>query len=147
MLSTRCVTALGCGADQRRDARQTLRSARFRNRVYTAAAGSRTLVCTAAAGSEQPHVVVVGAGWGGWGAAKALAEAGVRVTLLDAGVHFIPQAPVIAKDRRSCVTTCLRPLSARSAGPNGQDALLDSDRQALRGWDAWLLEGAAQIPR
>ena len=29
------------------------------------------------------HVVVVGAGWAGWGAAKALCEAGVRVTLLD----------------------------------------------------------------
>ena len=29
------------------------------------------------------HVVVVGAGWGGWGAAKALCEAGVRVTLVD----------------------------------------------------------------
>ena len=29
------------------------------------------------------HVVVVGAGWAGWGAAKALCEAGVRVTLID----------------------------------------------------------------
>ena len=29
------------------------------------------------------HVVVIGAGWAGWGAAKALCEAGVRVTLLD----------------------------------------------------------------
>ena len=35
--------------------------------------------------SEQsaPHVAVVGAGWGGWGAAKALLENGCRVTLLD----------------------------------------------------------------
>ena len=33
---------------------------------------------------QQPsHVVVVGAGWGGWGAAKVLCEAGVRVTLID----------------------------------------------------------------
>jgi uncharacterized protein with NAD-binding domain and iron-sulfur cluster len=32
---------------------------------------------------QQSHVVVVGAGWGGWGAAKALCEAGVRVTLID----------------------------------------------------------------
>ena len=32
---------------------------------------------------QQSHVVVVGAGWGGWGAAKALCEAGVRVTLMD----------------------------------------------------------------
>uniref|UniRef100_A0A7S0IUY5 Amine oxidase domain-containing protein n=1 Tax=Calcidiscus leptoporus TaxID=127549 RepID=A0A7S0IUY5_9EUKA len=31
-----------------------------------------------------PHVAVVGAGWGGWGAAKALLENGCKVTLLDA---------------------------------------------------------------
>ena len=31
-----------------------------------------------------PHVAVVGAGWGGWGAAKALIENGCKVTLLDA---------------------------------------------------------------
>ncbi len=29
------------------------------------------------------HVVVIGAGWAGWGATKALCEAGVRVTLID----------------------------------------------------------------
>ena len=29
------------------------------------------------------HVMVIGAGWAGWGAAKALCEAGVRVTLVD----------------------------------------------------------------
>ena len=33
--------------------------------------------------SEASHAVVIGAGWAGWGAAKALCEAGVRVTLLD----------------------------------------------------------------
>ncbi|KAK3280558.1 hypothetical protein CYMTET_11604 [Cymbomonas tetramitiformis] len=33
--------------------------------------------------AEQPHVAVVGAGWGGFGAAKALCEAGCKVTLLD----------------------------------------------------------------
>ena len=34
--------------------------------------------------SDTPsHVVVVGAGWAGWGAAKSLCEAGVRVTLID----------------------------------------------------------------
>ena len=38
---------------------------------------------TAGFGKAQSHVVVVGAGWAGWGAAKALAEAGVRVTLID----------------------------------------------------------------
>jgi hypothetical protein len=31
-----------------------------------------------------PHVVVVGAGWGGWGATKALLESGCKVTLVDA---------------------------------------------------------------
>jgi len=35
------------------------------------------------AATSGSHVVVIGAGWGGWGAAKALCEAGVRVTLLD----------------------------------------------------------------
>ena len=38
---------------------------------------------TARFGKAQSHVVVVGAGWAGWGAAKALCEAGVRVTLID----------------------------------------------------------------
>jgi hypothetical protein len=31
----------------------------------------------------KPHVTVVGAGFGGWGAVKALCENGCRVTLLD----------------------------------------------------------------
>ena len=34
-------------------------------------------------GKKQSHAVVIGAGWAGWGAAKALCEAGVRVTLID----------------------------------------------------------------
>ena len=34
-------------------------------------------------GGRPSHVVVVGAGWAGWGAAKALCEAGLRVSLLD----------------------------------------------------------------
>eukprot|EP00873_Tetraselmis_striata_P020403 jgi/Tetstr1/440667/TSEL_028976.t1 len=38
----------------------------------------------ASSGEAAPHVAVVGAGWGGWAAAKALCEAGARVTLLDA---------------------------------------------------------------
>ena len=33
--------------------------------------------------SGASHAVVIGAGWAGWGAAKALCEAGARVTLLD----------------------------------------------------------------
>ncbi|AII49760.1 zeta-carotene desaturase [Synechococcus sp. KORDI-52] len=36
-----------------------------------------------AAIGNSSHVVVIGAGWAGWGAAKALCEAGVRVTLVD----------------------------------------------------------------
>lgn len=41
-------------------------------------------VCAATAGApRKPHVAVVGAGWGGWGATKALCEAGCTVTLLD----------------------------------------------------------------
>ena len=34
--------------------------------------------------TKRQHVVVVGAGWGGLGAAKSLCEAGVDVTLIDA---------------------------------------------------------------
>ena len=41
------------------------------------------MVETGSSAKQQSHVVVVGAGWGGWGAAKALCEAGVRVTLID----------------------------------------------------------------
>ena len=33
--------------------------------------------------SGPSHVVVIGAGWAGWGAAKALCESGVRVSLID----------------------------------------------------------------
>lgn len=36
------------------------------------------------ASKSEAHIVVVGAGWAGWGAAKAACEAGARVTLLDA---------------------------------------------------------------
>lgn len=45
------------------------------------AANALLLVMNAGA---QPHVVVVGAGFGGWGAAQALCENGCRVTLVDA---------------------------------------------------------------
>jgi uncharacterized protein with NAD-binding domain and iron-sulfur cluster len=38
---------------------------------------------SAAASPCASHVVVVGAGWAGWGAAKALAQSGVAVTLID----------------------------------------------------------------
>ena len=35
------------------------------------------------ASADGSHVMVIGAGWAGWGAAKALCEAGVRVTMVD----------------------------------------------------------------
>lgn len=47
------------------------------SRKFTVAAASHS-------GEVAPHVAVVGAGWGGWAAAKVLCEAGARVTLLDA---------------------------------------------------------------
>jgi len=48
----------------------------------------RALITTAAS-ADAPHIAIVGGGWGGWGAAKALCEAAsldapVRVTLVDA---------------------------------------------------------------
>jgi uncharacterized protein with NAD-binding domain and iron-sulfur cluster len=39
---------------------------------------------TAGLSTAKPRVVVVGAGWAGWGAAKALCENGCAVTLIDA---------------------------------------------------------------
>ena len=39
------------------------------------------------------HAVVIGAGWGGWGAAKALCEAGVRVSLVDGLADPTGQTP------------------------------------------------------
>ena len=65
-----------------------------RTRRQSRKAQSRALASTPTRTSSPPsspssskdasHVVVIGAGWGGWGAAKSLAEAGVRVTLIDA---------------------------------------------------------------
>ncbi|QNG26130.1 FAD-dependent oxidoreductase [Synechococcus sp. HK01-R] len=45
--------------------------------------------------SRPSHVVVIGAGWAGWGAAKALGEAGVRVTLLDGMADPTGSTPLI----------------------------------------------------
>ncbi|QEY33056.1 zeta-carotene desaturase [Synechococcus sp. RSCCF101] len=44
--------------------------------------------------SSPSHVVVIGAGWAGWGAAKALCEAGVRVTLVDGMADPTGRQPV-----------------------------------------------------
>ena len=45
--------------------------------------------------SGASHAVVIGAGWAGWGAAKALCEAGVRVTLLDGMADPTGTTPLI----------------------------------------------------
>jgi len=43
------------------------------------------------------HVVVIGAGWAGWGAAKSLCEAGVRVTLVDGISDPTGSTPLMTK--------------------------------------------------
>ena len=43
------------------------------------------------------HVVVIGAGWAGWGATKALCEAGVRVTLIDGIADPTGRTPLTTK--------------------------------------------------
>jgi uncharacterized protein with NAD-binding domain and iron-sulfur cluster len=45
-------------------------------------------------GRSQSHVVVIGGGWAGWGAAKSLCEAGVRVTLIDGMVDPTGSQPI-----------------------------------------------------
>ena len=50
---------------------------------------------TGSSAQQQSHVVVVGAGWAGWGAAKALCEAGVRVTLIDGMADPSGSEPII----------------------------------------------------
>ncbi|WP_087069031.1 FAD-dependent oxidoreductase [Cyanobium sp. NIES-981] len=49
------------------------------------------------AGQRGSHVVVIGAGWAGWGAAKGLCEAGVRVTLVDGMADPTGSQPVTTK--------------------------------------------------
>jgi len=48
-------------------------------------------------GGRPSHVVVVGAGWAGWGAAKALCEAGIRVTLIDGMPDPTGSQPITTK--------------------------------------------------
>lgn len=52
--------------------------------VSTVAFFADSCIALSSVRTNRPHVAVVGGGWAGWGAAKALAEAGVQVTLLDA---------------------------------------------------------------
>ncbi len=49
------------------------------------AATPRAVETSSGSVDSQHHAVVIGAGWAGFGAAMALAKAGARVTLLDAG--------------------------------------------------------------
>ena len=46
---------------------------------------------------KQSHVVVIGGGWAGWGAAKSLCEAGVAVTLIDGMVDPTGRTPIKTK--------------------------------------------------
>ena len=48
-------------------------------------------------GGSRSHVVVIGAGWAGWGAAKALCEAGSRVTLIDGMPDPTGSSPITTK--------------------------------------------------
>ncbi len=48
-------------------------------------------------GRRKSHVVVIGGGWAGWGAAKSLCEAGVGVTLIDAMDDPTGSQPVTTK--------------------------------------------------
>jgi uncharacterized protein with NAD-binding domain and iron-sulfur cluster len=59
-------------------------------------------------GQRGSHVVVIGAGWAGWGAAKALCEACVRVTLVDGMVDPTGSQPV--------TTTSGKPFEAGTRG-------------------------------
>ncbi len=43
---------------------------------------------------RQSHVVILGGGWSGWGAAKSLCEAGVGVTLIDGNVDPTGSQPI-----------------------------------------------------
>ena len=48
-------------------------------------------------GGRPSHVVVIGAGWAGWGAAKALCEAGIRVSLIDGMADPTGSTPITTK--------------------------------------------------
>ena len=48
-------------------------------------------------GTRQSHVVVIGGGWAGWGAAKSLCEAGIGVTLIDGMADPTGSSPITTK--------------------------------------------------
>lgn len=61
-------------------------------------------------GREKPRVVVVGGGWGGFGAAKALSENGCDVTLIDAASMAEMKTPTgkpFEPGMRGCVVSTL----------------------------------------
>jgi NADPH-dependent 2,4-dienoyl-CoA reductase/sulfur reductase-like enzyme len=61
----------------------TPRASVVRNAASSDAETKKTTTKAATVTHTKPRVAVIGAGWGGFGAAKALCEAGCEVTLLD----------------------------------------------------------------
>jgi len=75
----------------------------FRIPQFAPASAAKALRATAESAAttplpEPPHVVVVGAGWGGWGASKSLLESGCRVTLLDTQEDPTGRTPMVNKN-------------------------------------------------
>ena len=61
---------------------------------------------------RKPKVAVVGAGWGGWGAAKALCEMGCEVLLLDGMEDPTGSKPLLTPtgkpfEGEPCTMSCL----------------------------------------
>lgn len=57
----------------------------------------RAMPDKASLGRKQSNVVVIGGGWTGWGATKALCEAGVGVTLIDGLADPTGSQPITTK--------------------------------------------------
>src|SRR5262245_5302406 len=69
----------------------------------TAPAAEAKMIDHTAAANQDPHVVIVGAGFGGLAAAKAFKGAPVRVTLIDRSNHHLCQ-PLLYQVATSVLT-------------------------------------------
>lgn len=61
---------------------------------------------------KAPHVVIVGAGFGGLQAAKALQQAPVQVTVIDSNNHHLFKPSCTRWRRQTCPLLISRPLFA-----------------------------------